>query len=410
MAIYAVPSFFNAAVAIIVLPIMTRYMSPGEYGVLANFNVLLSVLTILVGFSSQGAITVNYYKLAKKDLAHYVANVFILLVISALLIFCILLISYDYFAEKIGLSIGWVLLAVMFAACNLVTLINLALLQAEQKSGFFSALQITSSVLNIVLSLLLVVTFTLGWPGRVMGSGISIIIFSIISGLILYRKGYLSFRLNQKYFKDALAFGLPLIPHQLSFWLRSGIDRVILTLMISTVATGIYNVSFQVGSILLMVFTAFNQAWVPYLYKTLQNADDGQKTKMVKFTYLYFVAALMIAYVAMLVFPHIINLLVDEKYQGASSYIGFICFGFAFQAMYFMVVSYVFYVKETKALSLITFSTGVSHIFICYWLVDRHGAIGAAQAFTISSCLTFLGVWLLSAKVYKMPWLLSTRV
>jgi O-antigen/teichoic acid export membrane protein len=159
-----------------------------------------------------------------------------------------------------------------------------------------------------------------------------------------------------------------------------------------------------------MVFTAFHQAWVPYLYKTLHHADDDQKTKMVKFTYLYFVATLIIAYVATLVFPYLINLLVDEKFQGASAYIGYICFGFAFQAMYCMVVSYVFYVKETKALSMITFSTGVFHILICYLLVDRHGAIGAAQAFTISSCLTFLGVWLLSARVYKMPWLLSTRV
>ena len=39
-----------------------------------------------------------------------------------------------------------------------------------------------------------------------------------------------------------------------------------------------------------------------------------------------------------------------------------------------------------------------------YFLIKANGVIGAAQATTITFFVSFVLTWILSAKVYKMPW------
>ena len=76
--------------------------------------------------------------------------------------------------------------------------------------------------------------------------------------------------------------------------------------------------------------------------------------------------------------------------------------------MYFMVTNYIFYAKKTYILAYVTFSVTILHIGFLYFLINLNGAIGAAQAIMITSIITFLSVWILSHKVYKMPWKLKT--
>ena len=41
---------------------------------------------------------------------------------------------------------------------------------------------------------------------------------------------------------------------------------------------------------------------------------------------------------------------------------------------------------------------------LSYFFIKENGSIGAAQATTISFFITFILVWLLSSKLYPMPW------
>jgi O-antigen/teichoic acid export membrane protein len=409
-AIYTVPNFLSAGLSVFFLPILTRYLEPSDYGVLANFNALLAVLTILIGFSSQGAITVNYFHLSKEKISEYIANVFLLLICSTFLSACVLFLSYRLFLASLGFSLFWAVAAVFIAACNFVTFINLSLWQAEQNPRPYAILQVSSIVLNVILSLIFVVLLSLSWQGRIIGSGFAVVIFAAVSMILIHRRGFITPRFNPEYIKDALSFGLPLIPHQLSFWLRTGFDRFILTLVVSTAATGLYNVSFQVASAIWLLLTAFNQAWAPFLFKKLIGIDESQKRTLVKYTYVYFVVVLFIALAASVLLPLVLPFLIGENFRGASSFLGYLCFGFAFQGMYLMVANYLFFVKKTRALSLVTFSCGVIHVLLCFLLVQSNGAVGAAQAFLLSSFLTFVGVWRLAARYYQMPWLLTRGV
>jgi len=72
--------------------------------------------------------------------------------------------------------------------------------------------------------------------------------------------------------------------------------------------------------------------------------------------------------------------------------------------MYYMIANYIFYSKATHLLAAVTLSTAVLNIVLNYYLIKLNGAIGAAQASTLSLCAGFLLTWFLSSRVFPMPW------
>ena len=118
------------------------------------------------------------------------------------------------------------------------------------------------------------------WKGQLIGQAVATVLFALLSFGFIYRRGYLQFSFDRSYIKDALKFGIPLIPHALSGWFRTGVDRIFLTSFIGTSATGIYSVGYQFGFIVGIVAAAFNQAYSPYLYKKLNNITINDKIKI----------------------------------------------------------------------------------------------------------------------------------
>jgi O-antigen/teichoic acid export membrane protein len=74
--------------------------------------------------------------------------------------------------------------------------------------------------------------------------------------------------------------------------------------------------------------------------------------------------------------------------------------------MYFMVAHYIYYVKKTKYLSYVTISSGAINVALLLSFIPIYGIYGAALAFSIANLCQFLFTWLVSAKVYSMPWAL----
>jgi len=77
--------------------------------------------------------------------------------------------------------------------------------------------------------------------------------------------------------------------------------------------------------------------------------------------------------------------------------------------MYLMVVNYIFFVEKTHILAWITFFCALLNILFSYVFIRLNGAIGAAQAVCLTSLIAFILTWILSNRVYKMPWFLFTR-
>jgi len=72
-----------------------------------------------------------------------------------------------------------------------------------------------------------------------------------------------------------------------------------------------------------------------------------------------------------------------------------------------MVAGYIFYAYKTYLLTWITLFSGLINVPLTYLLTENFGIIGAGMSYSLVLFLVFLLTFLLSAKVYKMPWSLK---
>ena len=73
--VYIVSNIVNQSIPFLLIPLLTRYLTPIEYGMVATYQVLVGFVTPITGLSVHGAITRIYYD-RTKELSKYVGNWF----------------------------------------------------------------------------------------------------------------------------------------------------------------------------------------------------------------------------------------------------------------------------------------------------------------------------------------------
>lgn len=403
--IFVFGEVLNKSIPFFMLPVLTRYLTPSDYGIIAMFTVFVSILAVFIGLNVVGSINVNFFIFSKDKLREYISNIMIILVSSTVFIYTLIVLFSDFISNLVNLSFSWIFVALILALAQFLTVINMLLWTAEQKPKEYIIYQLSQTIIVTILTLIFVVGLSLGWEGHLIAMSIGTGMFALISFSFIIRRGYFKFKYNKKHIKEALHFGIPLIPHSLSGWIMSGADRMILMSILGSTATGIYAISYQLGMIINVLVTAFHKAWNPYLFRILSSNPTHQiKQKLVKFTYLYFILIILFTIIFSYIMTLIIPYFLGDKFYNANDYLIYFALAFSFNGMYFMVVDYIFYTKRTYILAYITFFTSLLHIGILYFMVHYYGILGVAQTTLISYFITFLLTWWFSIKTYSMPW------
>jgi O-antigen/teichoic acid export membrane protein len=260
----------------------------------------------------------------------------------------------------------------------------------------------------IILSLILLIFFHYRWKARVDASIITAVTFGAFSMLFICKRGFLTFNINKGAMRDVLRFGIPLIPHTLSMWFRLGIDRIYITKFYGQAETGVYATSLQFGLLISFAILAFNNAFSPYLFKSLSSTDEQQlnikKIKLVKFTYTYFILLLILCLITTYVSCFIINYFLSPGYRTAINFIPWVMVSQAFQGMCLMVGLYVYYAQKTANLAFVTTACIILQVILSYWLIKYYGSIGAAYSTAVVNFINFVATWFYCIKVFKMPW------
>jgi O-antigen/teichoic acid export membrane protein len=404
-AIYTGAEVLNKAIPFVLLPVLTRYLTPADYGVVATFTAFVSILAVFVGLGAHGAVTVNFFRLHKQEISKYIANVLLILLISGGATLFLLFLLRDLIVTKLSITSTWIFVGLLLAAGQFITSINLILWQLEERATAYAVYQVAQTTLNVIVTLILVVGFRLGWFGRLTGTAVATVLFAIMSlGFISWR-GYVRFEFNRSYIKDALDFSVPLIPHDLSGWFRTGVDRFLLASILGMSATGLYAVGYQVGLVIGVIAAAVNLAWRAFLFRKLIHIGRAGKIKLVKTIYLYCAVILFLSVSLGVLSPLLVKRFLGTEFNSSSGFVTWISLGYAFDGMYYMVVNQIFFMKKTKWLAAMTFSSGLIHVILSYVLIKLNGSIGAAQATTFSFLVSLIMVWALSARVYPLPWL-----
>lgn len=405
-AVYLFSNILAAAIPFTLLPVLTRYLSTVEYGQVAIFQTLLVGLGAFVGLNVQGAAGVKYYDshLSKDEFKYYIGNCFLVLISTTALVLLIAVLFSHSIYDWLSIKTPWLLLSVVVSSATFVISIRMGQWQVRKQSRNFGAFQVSQSLLNMLLSLLVVVYFLKGASGRIWVMASIPLLFAIIALYLLYKDDLLGFAWRPGYLREILAFGVPLIPHSAGLFLLSSVDRFIINDKLGLAEVGIYMVAVQLTAVMGLVFDAINNAYVPWLFERLMRNQTEEKVKIVRWTYAYSLVLLGVVLLAFLIGPTLLIVIAGEKYRAATEFIGWLALGQAFQGMYLMVTNYIFYSKKTALLSLSTITAGLINLSLLLVLISLMGLKGAAVAYAISMALKFFMTWYIANLRFPMPW------
>lgn len=405
--VYLASNILNALIPFALLPILTRYLSPEEYGEVAMFQTLLGALIAFIGLSMAGAAARKFYDshLAKNELAEFNGACLQILLFTSLTSLLVLGAFSSLFSEWLGLDRRWVMLAVVVTAANVIAQVRLGQWQVRKQAIKYGAFQISRSLLNVILSIGFVVLMLMGSDGRISAQLWASAIFAVVS-IWLLKKGDLLvfFRWRPDHIREILKFGIPLIPHVGGAFLLASVDRFVINAELGLAQTGIYMVAVQFSAALALVFDAINKAYVPWLFERLKRNHENEKRQIVRYTYGWYVLILCGAALAFIIGPWLVTMVAGEKYAMAGDVIGWLALGQVFGGMYLMVTNYIFYSKRTGMLSLVTISSGLINVALLFILIGGFGLKGAAYSFCIAMAIRFLFTWLVAQKLHPMPW------
>lgn len=404
---YLVSNILNAVIPFILLPILTRYLNPSEYGEVAMFQTLLGALGAFVGATFVGSANRKFYdsNIDKTEMADFIGSCIQLTVIFSTFIFLVLFIFQDKFSEWLSLEPSYILFAVVVSFCAVIINLRLGQWQIRKKAFKYGALQISQSLLNMLLSLILVVVLLEGAEGRIDAQIIVSSVFLAIALYLLKKDNLLKvFIWRKDYLAEALKFGIPLMPHIAGGFLLVSVDRFVINREIGLAEAGIYMVAVQLTAAIGIVFDAINKAYVPWLFEKLTADNLQQKQKIVKLTYVWFSLIITGVVLAFFIGPPIVVFVAGEQYAEAGKVVGWLALGQGFQGMYLMVTNYVFYSKRTGLLSFASISSGILNLVLLIVLVRVFGLEGAAIAFATSMGIRFLLTWWIAHKRHPMPW------
>ena len=83
----------------LLLPVMTRYLTPAEYGKLSIFLIFIALYRPFIGMSLQTNISKNFFRVSKAEISLYIGNILAILLFSSIFYFGMTFVATHYFNE-----------------------------------------------------------------------------------------------------------------------------------------------------------------------------------------------------------------------------------------------------------------------------------------------------------------------
>ncbi|MBF0216894.1 MAG: oligosaccharide flippase family protein [Candidatus Omnitrophica bacterium] len=407
--IYTVSGLITQAIPVLLLPVMTRFLSPDEFGKWNIFSAILGVAIILGGLGNN-AVVRGYFDRHKEgyDYPRFIFNGILVNFGVTAAVFVFIVLAGRFFAVAFRDMFGSIYLVPLLAINAAVYTIPLKLMVYKREALKYSFLNISERALEFSLSVYFVAILGFDWRGRLLGLVCTNLLFLFI-GLYFVIKNGIKVKVDTVHIREILGFGVPMVFHSLGFVVIPLIDRVFLKWFSGYREVGLYSVASAVTAIIGFTVSAFSLSYGPVFFEQMNRMDPRKKAGLVRLTYAIYIIIAAGAVGFLAVSEKMMALLGGEDYTGSSNYIPWLVIGQIFYGMYLFMVNYIVFAKKTFSMARISLITVLCALFFDYVLVRANGPIGIAQAGAIVYFLRFLLTWYYGNKAFPMPWFSCTR-
>lgn len=389
-------SFLQKGISFITTPIFTRILTTAEYGEFGVFVSWMGIITPIISLSlsagvySQGLVKFDDERGAfSSSLQGLTATL-----IAAWTV--VYLLFQNFFNNIFALTTAQMLMMVLMiwlgASFNFWSMDQ----RVDFKYRKLVIITIIVSILQPALCIVLILTHEDKVFARILGMAVVQLLFygwTFLSQLRAGKKFYYG-----KFWKYALKFNIPLLPHYLSLTVLASSDRIMIDRLVGTSEAGIYNLAYSVSQIMAMFNTALLQTIEPWIYKKLK-ANQGHE--IAKVAYPTFIAIALVNLGLIALAPEVIKIFAPPAYYEAIWVVPSVAMSVYFMFLYTFFATFEFYHEKTNYVAGATVGGAILNIVLNFVFIRIFGYVAAGYTTLFSYMLFALLHYYFMRKICK---------
>lgn len=369
---YTFCNFMQRGISIITSPIFTRILTTDEYGTYSLYLSWLNILSIFTCLNLYYGVFNKAMVKYSNDRHRYISSMQGLVLILCFVFTIVYALFYKMFNRFFELSS--LMIAMMIIEMALTPMFQFWIGKKRFEYRYRSVVLVT--IIRIIANPTLGIAFVLisrcGAEARILAT---VLIEIIIGGSIMVKqfiKGKAFF--VKEYWKYALMFNIPLIPHYLSGSLLNQGDRIVIQKMCGPSDVALYSIGYSISMLSQMVTNALSQAITPWLYDSLEQ----QKYDIIdKKLFPVMILVAIMCFLMMLFAPEIIWIFASESYRNSVYIVPPIAASVFFIYMYNVYSNFEFYYEKRFFIVIASFSAAALNILLNIIFIPQFGYVAA---------------------------------
>jgi len=387
--VYGVGDALVKLALFLTLPLYTRILSPGDYGVLTFLLTAVALSVAVLGVGSDSVYARFFFAEGGTDGRRVLTTTWMAFLggwsAIAVAVACLTAAPIAQAAFGAGGHATAVVLALAAVPCILVNVISGQVLRNQFRPTAFVLTNLGATVVEVGLGLLLATAAHLGVNGFLGG------ILAAEAGMVPIRlwmaRGLLQRSFSPHLLRRLVAYGAPLVPASVAYWAVATADRFLLARMSGLRELGLYGVANAVSGVLLLAVGAVGQAWSPRAV-ALYEQRRAEAPRLFGRALTLLLGGMGALCVGVTVFAdRIVAVMAAPAYRSAASAVAPLALALVAYAATQITVSGITLTGRTRYVAIHSVAAAAVNIGLCLALIPRYGMIGAAWATTAAYLL-----------------------
>jgi O-antigen/teichoic acid export membrane protein len=403
-AVYGLGGIVSRLLAVLLLPLYTSYLTPGDYG---RVETLIALTAVIVTFV-RGAISTAFFRFwfdgddeASRLRVLRSSFWFTMVAGTICLVAGVLLarpLARVLFEDPGSATLVALAFVGLWAQMNYEQLT--AVFRVEERSGAFLLATLANVLVTVAATVVLVVGLGLRAEGVVAGNFVGTL--TVYAALIGRRRDQLGLSVDRDLLVRMHRFGLPLVPSAFALWALTFSDRFLLVELADETEVGLYSIGVRVASGLVLVLTAFRMAWPAFAY-SIRDDEEARRVYAYVLTYLMLLASWLALALGLLA-PWLVRLLTTPAFQPAEDVVAPLAFAGVAFAGYVVLSIGVGRARRTGLNWTITGAAAAVDVLLNLVLIPPFGMLGAAASMVVAFTVLFLGMAARAQRVFPVPY------
>lgn len=365
---FTVCNFLQRGTAFITVPVFTRLLTTKEYGICNIYFAWFDIFILMTSLKIQHEGLNNGLIRYEKEKDAYTSSVLGLIMVMTFMVSAVYAICHQWVDKVTGLSstiMGLMFIQLLFNP-------PLMLWTNRERFDFHYRLPVLvtmiSTILNPVISVVAVMNTKYKAEARIIAVVAIQAFFGIILSIVLFQKGRTFFK--KEYWVFALRFNLPLFFYYLSQMILNQSDRIMINYFEDSGKAAIYSVAYSAATLMLLLISAINGSFFPWMYKKLK-AEKYQDIKYIVMILCLLVAGATLALSSFA--PDLIRVLATEEYMDAIWVIPPVSASVFFIFMYMIFANVEMYYDANHGISIISIICSIANLVLNAVFIPIYG-------------------------------------